>query len=92
MQKNPLPSSVPLICLLGRMEAHVYKNGQCGVGVELYNMFKGETFSGGYILLLELVSHCVKSVQIRSFFCSVFSSIRTEYGPEKTSYLDTFHA
>ena len=25
-------------------------------------------------------SHCVKSVQIRSFFWSVFSRIRTEYG------------
>ena len=24
--------------------------------------------------------HCVKSIQIRSFFWSVFSSIRTEYG------------
>ena len=34
---------------------------------------------------------CVKSVQIRSFFYSVFSRIRTEYGPEKTRYLDTFH-
>ena len=31
--------------------------------------------------------HCVKSVQIRSFFWSVFSCIRTEYGD-----LDTFHA
>ena len=36
--------------------------------------------------------HCVKSIQIRSFFWSVFSRIRTEYGPEKTPYLDTFHA
>ena len=27
--------------------------------------------------------HCVKSVQIRSFFWSVFSRIRTEYGSEK---------
>ena len=36
--------------------------------------------------------HCVKSVQIRSFFWSVFSRIRTEYGPEKTPYLDTFDA
>ena len=53
--------------------------------------------------------HCMKSVQIRSFFRSVFSRIRTEYGeirylsvlfspnagkygPEKTPYLDTFHA
>ena len=46
------------------------------------------------------ISHCVKSVQIRSFFWSVFSCIWTEYvfspntekyGPEKTPYLDTFH-
>ena len=49
--------------------------------------------------------HCVKSVQIRSFFWSVFPRIRTEYeylsvfspnagkhGPKKTPYLDTFHA
>ena len=43
----------------------------------------------------------MKSFQIRSFFWSVFSHIRTEYGeilnagkygPEKTLYLDTFHA
>ena len=45
------------------------------------------------------VFHCVKSAQIRSFFCSVFSCIRTEYGdlrskyrPEKIPYLDTFRA
>ena len=37
------------------------------------------------------ILHCVKSVQIRRFFWSVFSRIRTEYGPEKTLYLDTFH-
>ena len=60
--------------------------------------------------------HCVKSVQMRSFFWSAFSRIRTEngeirsissysvrylsifspnagkYGPEKTPYLDIFHA
>ena len=35
--------------------------------------------------------HCVEIVQIQSFFWSVFSSIRTEYGPEKTPYLDRFH-
>ena len=35
---------------------------------------------------------CVKSVEIRSFFWSVFSRIRTEYGPEKTPYLDNLHA
>ena len=52
--------------------------------------------------------HCVKSVQIQSYFWSAFSRIRTEYGeisyfslfspnagkygPEITLYLDTFHA
>ena len=49
--------------------------------------------------------HCLKSAQIQSFFWSVFFHIRTEYvtilqtitnagkyGPEKTPYLDTFHA
>ena len=36
--------------------------------------------------------HCVKSVQIWIFFWSLFFRIRTEYGPEKTPYLDTFHA
>ena len=36
--------------------------------------------------------YCVKSVQIRSFFWSVFSRIRTEYRAEKTSYLDNFQA
>ena len=35
-----------------------------------------------------LLIHCVKSVQIRSYFWSVFSCIRTEITP----YLDTFHA
>ena len=39
--------------------------------------------------------HCVKSVQIRSFFWSVFSAISPnigKYGPKKTPYLDIFHA
>ena len=49
----------------------------------------------------DMKTHYVKSVQIRSFFWSVYSCIRTEYGdllntgkygPEKTPYLDTFHA
>ena len=46
------------------------------------------------------MNHRVKSLQIRIFFWSVFSCIRTEcgeentgiYGPEKTPYLDIFHA
>ena len=36
--------------------------------------------------------HCVKIVQIWSYFWSVFSCIRIEYEPEITPYLDTFHA
>ena len=49
----------------------------------------------------EPAKHCVKSVQIQSYFWSVFSCIRTEYGdlrstgkygPEITPYLDTFYA
>ena len=34
----------------------------------------------------------MKSVQIRSFFWSVFSPNVGKYGPEKAPYLDTFHA
>ena len=39
--------------------------------------------------------HCVKGVQIRSFFWSVFSCIQSEYRKiltRKNPYLDTFHA
>ena len=38
------------------------------------------------------VSHCVKSVQIRSCFWSAFSPNAGKYGPEITPYLGTFHA
>ena len=44
------------------------------------------------IYLINAFYHCVKSVQIRSFFWSVFSPNAGKYGPEKTPYLDTFHA
>ena len=36
--------------------------------------------------------HCVKIVQIWSYFLSLFSCIRTEHRPEITPYLDNFHA
>ena len=45
-----------------------------------------------FISICCILFDCVKSVQIRSFFWSFFSCIRTECGQEKTSYLDTFHA
>ena len=38
---------------------------------------------------------CANNVQIRSFSWSVFSRIQSKYGkngPEKTPYLDNFHA
>ena len=47
-------------------------------------------YPGRVLQLLEMICnyHCVKSVQIRSFFWSVFCCIRTR----KTPYLDTFYA
>ena len=36
-------------------------------------------------------SHCVKSVQIRSFLWSLFSHTRAEYKTGKTPYLENFH-
>ena len=47
-----------------------------------------------FIYLNRVSHHYVKSVQIRSFFWSVFSGIWTEYGKictQRTPYLDTFH-
>ena len=35
--------------------------------------------------------HCVKSVQIRSFFWSVFSCIRAEYGDLRSVLLTDFY-
>ena len=56
------------------------------------------------ITLILFLTHFVKIIQIRSFFWSVFSHSRTEYGeisvfspnagkygPEEIPYLDTFH-
>ena len=56
------------------------------IKVSLFENFKAT--------LIPLVHHFhfAKCVQTRSFFWSVFSRIRTEYGPEKIPYLDTFHA
>ena len=39
-----------------------------------------------------LLPHCVKSTQIRGYFWPVFSCNRTEYGPEITLDLTSFHA
>ena len=55
-------------------------------------MFAVMSSTKNYLPISLLSVHCVKSVQIRSFFWSVFSRIRTEYGPEKTPYLDPVHA
>ena len=50
-------------------------------------------------MIIKKTYHCVKSVQIRSYFWSEFSCIQIEYGDlrsksgsEITTYLDTFHA
>ena len=73
-----------------------------------FMIFEKKYFLGIFMNHHLQTSHCVKSVQIRSYFWFVFSCIRTEYreivclsvfspntgkyGPEITSYLDTFHA
>ena len=51
---------------------------------DAYNAFK-----------IVLKTHCVKSVQIRCFFRPyffVFSPNTEKYGPEKITFLNTFHA
>ena len=64
-----------------------------------FNNFTGVSSELKSFSCLVVKFHCVKIVKIRSFFWSVFSRIRTEYGPnagkygpEKTPCLDTFHA
>ena len=75
----------------------------------LYEIISQKTVCLSYLWIQHLATlHSLKSVQIRSYFWSVFSCIRTEYGdllrkslfspntgkhgPEITLYLDTFHA
>ena len=53
--------------------------------IKLYarnNIFKNKfyIFCIGIRLMTICLYHCVKSLQIRSFFCSVYACIRTEYG------------
>ena len=48
--------------------------------------------SGHFVVNINLTCHYVKSLQIRSFFWSVFSPNAEKYGAEKTPYLGTFHA
>ena len=50
---------------------------------------------GNCVIKTDEILHCVKSVQIRSFsgpYFSVFGLNTGKYGPEKTPYLNTFHA
>ena len=52
----------------------------------LLNGFIARNFNN--FSLLQAYIHCVKSVQIRGFSGPYFRA----FGPEKTPYLDTFHA
>ena len=69
----------------------------------IYLVFKEDSYRPDYTKSLSTLTkkkriinlqkyHRVKSVQIQSFFWSVFSPIRTEYGPGKTPFFDTFVA
>ena len=69
-----------------------------------YEGLKGQ--HSNYIKTKQIVSHCVKSVQIRSFsgpyfpafgmntekYSEILSQNAGKYGQEKTTYLGTFHA
>ena len=69
------------VSLIFRANMASYKKGPLLVVIRYDSIF----------VFLVMMKHCVKSVQIRSFFWSVFSRIRPEFGPVKTTYLDTFH-
>ena len=72
---------------------------------EVRNSLNRITFASCKNIPSTAKSHCVKSVRIQSYFWSVFSCIRTEYGDlrrfqseyrkirtRKTPYLNNFHA
>ena len=65
------------------------------VWLDFFYVLYGELYFNSFIdfvfLLFDSWYHCVKIVQIRRFFWSVFSRIWTEYEPEKTPYFDTFY-
>ena len=69
------------VSLIFRANVASYKKGPLLVVIRYDSIF----------VFLVMMKHCVKSVLIRSFFWSVFSRIRPEFGPVKTTYLDTFH-
>ena len=65
--------------------------------VLLVEKFASSYYIGIFDVLSVVIEHyhCMKSVQIRSYFWFVFFCIRTEYRkyePEIIPYLSTFHA
>ena len=65
------------------------------VHVSIYEVPCSENYQKTVSNFLGAFSHCVKSVRIRSFsgpYFPVFTPNAGKYGPEKTPYLDTFHA
>ena len=71
--------------------------------VQFMTHFQLVSYITNSISLFFQTFHCVKSIQIRSYFWSLFSCIQTpylslfspntgKYGLEITPYLDTFHA
>ena len=56
--------------------------------VNLLSVGSEEKYVGGYLSMDD--NHCVKSVQIRSFFLvRIFHPSTGKYRPSKTPYLDT---
>ena len=89
-----------ILSFLGLLMIHSFTNS------ELWSMAQNKlcfhsnkcfTFISNYFTFKNAPNKILSSqnVQIRSFFWSAFSRVPTEYaakdGPEKSSYLDTFH-
>ena len=76
--------TVPLIRISNELQAHGNNHKtqlRCSTITEIAQRYNAMFW---YIWFATSKAHCVKCVQIRSFFWSVFSRIRSEYGKIRT--------
>ena len=78
---------------VSNMPPHIWTWSLQNVGPHIITsrrMSKSQSFTKHAALRYNI--HCMKSVQIRSYFWFVFSLNAGKYGPQITLHLDTFHA
>ena len=68
------------ICVLKYMRLLIFFCTRTGMASNLKKTKVKLDLLNDINMLLMVEKHCVKNVQIRSYFWSVFSCIRTEYG------------